>query len=386
MTPIQTKLAQLQAAGWHITDVPIEVPLPDGGATMLLPLSGAALFQAPGASVAYEVHGAILAAYTAQGGPAIALGYPQSDELPWYDSVSRLSEFAGGVITWSPATNATVHWNKVVSHLGQAARKAFELLGMPTAAASARVHAQESVGAGVNWCGYALLNIMKSAGLDSQWKELFASTQGLLDFGSYYTLDIYGAQKPRTKVTKVLPGGQDIRQIHQQRLSPRGVILWQELQAGTPLDIVPGDIVLVDHNEGGGPDHIQIVYRWHPNERVLTTIDGNGGSFVLRSVMQNSFAGAALLPGVHYRNTSATPEAGSGVSTLQKQTYLQTLDGLDVAWPLPQAGYVSVGCHVLTAAGQVNPPTPTSHAPHSRVFAVVRPSLVDFEVHGYEAL
>jgi hypothetical protein len=181
----------------------------------------------------------------------------------------------------------------------------------------------------------------------------------------------------------MLPGGEDIRDVHDSRGSRRTVTLWPKLQSGAKLDIRPGDIVLVDLDAGGGPDHIQIVHRWREGERVLTTIDGNGGSFVLRSVLERKFR-SNLQPNVHYRPTTNTPLSGHTVSTANKQSYLKNLDGLDVLWPMPQTGYVSIGCHVLTAAGQVNPTSATATNPHSRVFAIIRPSVVDFEPHSYQ--
>jgi hypothetical protein len=224
---------------------------------------------------------------------------------------------------------------------------------------------------------------MKAAGLDRPHTALFASTQSLLDFGSYYTLDIYGNARQRAKVTTMRPGGEDIRDVHDLRGLRRKVKLWPELQSGAKLDILPGDIVLLDLKAGGGPDHIQIVYRWHEGERVLTTIDGNGANFVLRSVLERKF-GSKLQPNVHYRPSPSTPLSGYTVSPADKQAYLRNLDGLDVLWPKPQDGYVSIGCHVLTAAGQVNPTSPTATNPHSRVFAIIRPSVVDFEPHSYQ--
>lgn len=383
MTAIQSKLQQLRASGRPVTDpFPLEIPLPDGGATMALPSIGAALFSAPGAAQAFEVQGPLLLAYTTHQGPLGALGYPESDEQAWYDMTSRLGMFQRGVITSSRELGTQIHADKVVQRLGMAAANGFALLNMASATSSSLVHTSEGVAAGTEWCGYTLSYLMRAAGLDRPHSTLFPSTLGLLCYGSYYTIDIYGNATARARVTKLLPSGQDIRDVHAARASLRKVTMWQQLQAGTPLDILPGDIVLVDSRAGGGPDHIQIVYRWHPAERVLTTIDGNGGSFALRSVLQQG--NGNLQPNVHYRPTSSTPEPGTTVATATKQQYLQALDGLDVLWPMPQAGYVSVGCHVLTAAGQVNPPSQTSTTPHSRVFAIIRPSVVDFEAHTYQ--
>ena len=56
------------------------------------------------ATGAHEVHGAILAAYGALGGPSSPDGFPTSDEAP--SPGGRLSTFQGATIYWSPSTGA----------------------------------------------------------------------------------------------------------------------------------------------------------------------------------------------------------------------------------------------------------------------------------------
>jgi uncharacterized protein with LGFP repeats len=99
---------------------------------MALPSVFATLFTAPATSVAHEVHGAILAKYMELGGPAGPLGYPESDEMEWYDPQSRISLFQHGAITWTAADGPVFRDDKVVHALGLAAAHAFSLVNMPT--------------------------------------------------------------------------------------------------------------------------------------------------------------------------------------------------------------------------------------------------------------
>jgi LGFP repeat-containing protein len=55
---------------------------------------------------AFEVHGAILNTYLAEGGPMGELGYPVTDE--YADSVGRVSDFQSGSIFWSQAMGRAI--------------------------------------------------------------------------------------------------------------------------------------------------------------------------------------------------------------------------------------------------------------------------------------
>lgn len=54
----------------------------------------------------HEVHGGILSRYLALGGPSSYLGLPRSDEMAGLAGTGRVHEFAGGTIAWSSSTGA----------------------------------------------------------------------------------------------------------------------------------------------------------------------------------------------------------------------------------------------------------------------------------------
>lgn len=191
--------------------------------------------------------------------------------------------------------------------------------------------------AGQEWCGYTLAHIYKAAGMDKGHAALFPSTQGLLDFGSYYALDIYGNARNRARVTRFKSTGQDIHEAHAARGSLRKVTLWPELQSGVPLDIRAGDIVLVDHLRGDGPDHIQIAVGWDEAARFLTVVDGNGGGFVSREAVRAANGGAEPTLNVHYVEPPSQPRPGQGISSAEKQRLLREVAGRDVLLPAAAA-------------------------------------------------
>lgn len=379
---IENKLAELQAQGTSSGADPLTViDHPDGGRTLHLPTPWLLLAQAPGSTEVHTILGDILGGFFDGGGLEV-FGYPLTDEIVWTDEASRASVFERGVIAWRPGAGVTFHWDKLDAFLQRAAWVADELVRIPPDDSRKRVNPP----AGQEWCGYTLAHIYKAAGMDKSHAALFPSTQGLLDFGSYYTLDIYGAARNRARITRLKATGQDIREAHEARASSRRVTLWPELQSGAALDIRPGDIVLVDHLRGGGPDHIQIAVGWDEASRFLTVVDGNGGGFVSREALTASIGGVEPGLNVHYVDPPAQPKPGQGVSSAEKQRLLREVANRDVLLPTGGGGRVSVSGHVLTAAAQINPDAPTATNPHARVFAVIRPSAMDFEDHDYAAI
>ena len=113
MTPIQTKVQQLRANGIQILDLLPEAPLPGGGAWMAVPSLSMAIYQAPGAGLAYEVHGSILVRYNAALGPLGVFGYPETDEMDWFDAIARASVFQNGAIRWDPVGGVDVEMDKL---------------------------------------------------------------------------------------------------------------------------------------------------------------------------------------------------------------------------------------------------------------------------------
>lgn len=379
---IETRFAELQAQGISAGADPLTVvDHPDGGRTLHLPTPWLLLSQAPGSTEVRTVIGAILGGFMDGGGLEV-FGYPLTDEIVWTDDASRASVFQRGAITWRPETGLAFYWDKLDAFLQRAAWVAEQLIRMSPDDAKRRV----APPAGQEWCGYTLAHIYNTAGMDKSHAALFPSTQGLLDFGAYYGLDIYGAARNRARITKLKATGQDIREAHEARGSLRKVTLWPDLQSGAPLDIRPGDIVLVDHLRAGGPDHIQIAVGWDEATRFLTVVDGNGGGFVSREAMRAANGGAEPVLNVHYVEPPAQLKPGQGVSSAERQRLLREVANRDVLLPVGGSGRVSISGHLLTAAAQINPHAPTATNPHGRVFAIIRPSAMDFEEHDYAAI
>ena len=385
-TPIQTKAQELRNRGLAVPLVLIELPVnpadPNGGKFVALPLLFMTIYQAPGAAHAYVVQGAILAQYLLAGGPLGALGYPETDELDWYDPSAKYTMFVKGVVHWAP--DAGAHTTDILGfHLASVQYRLKALLQLPLEVSKTKILRAENFTPGMEWCGATLAYAFKTAGMDSFHTGKFYHVDPLLDYGSYGSLTVYGAAKNPTQITRVLPEMRDLRDVHKERGMQRKVTLWPDLQSGRALDILPGDIVLFDRTLTGGADHIQLVMSWHPAERVLVVLDGNGKSFVLRSVLEKQY-GTNLKAGVHYAVASEQPEGAYRISKAQKVRWLNQFHKMDVLWPISSSGYVGVTCHKLTADGQSNPENDTSNNPHARVFAIIRPSLMDFEHHRYQ--
>jgi hypothetical protein len=385
MDIILDKVAYLNSIGWLIDpDELLMVPLLDGGRSAIVPSSSAAIFEPPTLPKAFFLHSDILLEYTAQGGPAGALGYPIDDQNQWGNGKTQgvLCQF--GQILFHPESGCRTYFGSLVANLLNCASIAEAMLQVDPDAAYAAIRSKENIDTSVNWCGFALYNIMRSGGLDNSHRGYFPNTQGLLNFGSYYSRTIYGVETRRQKVTTVKETGQDIIDFHSENGSARTITLWETLQdESASLDIVPGDIVLLDHERGGGPDHIQIAHSWHPDLRMLSVIDGNGGGFVLRSTLEAKFGTSDLVEGIHFRTAKTIADPGKAVAEATKQELLFQNCGLDVLLPKDFSGRVSVSCHLLRADSQINPTSQTATNPHSRVFAIIRPAETDFQSHNY---
>jgi lysozyme len=113
MTRLADRYDQLVAQGWGPTfPLPfVDIPVGDGQGTFFSWVTsngvGVTIYDKPGAEAAFEVHGAILDSYVAQGGPLGALGYPVSDEKDDAEGTAvlgRVSDFERGSIFWTRDT------------------------------------------------------------------------------------------------------------------------------------------------------------------------------------------------------------------------------------------------------------------------------------------
>lgn len=392
MTPIQQKSYILQALHYNLgLPIGFETPLLNGSA-FLAYSSGITIYHHPDVGT-FEVHGAILGFYILQGGPLGGLGYPITDEIDWREGDGKKSVFQNGIIAWNPQKGSRIlQSDGLAIYLQKAAENAFMMLTLPFSESKSLIIREEYVqinpktGIIFDWCGYTVENFYRKAGFDLNHFPLFESTQGLLSYGSYYTRDIYENEFPSKSKTKIEENGvwEDLKEYHKSRGALRGILLYDKLQAGTPLDILPGDIVLVDGKKGSasGPDHIQIVYKWDELTRVLIVIDGNGLSFAQEETLKKHFSVENLILGTHYSEAGSTPEINN-LTKLEKQQILDNLVGQKFL--IPNYGdRLGISCHVLKSDKQKNPARPTDTSPHHRVYAIIRSSIVDFESHSYQ--
>lgn len=279
----------------------------------------------------------------------------------------------------------TVTGDALAGKLQAVADYAYSVLQMPLADNRKLIFDAEHPADPTNWCGNTLAYFYKHEGADVRVvNAYFGGAAGLASYGSYYrvgynmTTGELVTCENSAKDTKISVDGANVslEEYHAQQGALRKIILFEEIQQGEPLDILPGDIVLFDGRNKSGPDHIQLVYQWYEDERLLIVIDGNGGGFELAESGANS----------------VTPEGSANAShdnTLKtdKMALLTDKLGTDVIYTNDQAaGRVGVTCHLLTADNQVNPPPGNTALPHARVWAIIRPSAVDFEPHIYSNL
>lgn len=360
----------------------------------------AILYQNPFYEI-FEVHGAILGHYMELGEAESELGFPTSDEMDNPDvSGGKMNSFDNGIITWdqysgaqenitsgySPQSNQNDTPEELTTKLQSIADFAFTLLQMSPVKGKEVIFASEHPTDPNNWCGNTLGYFYKNGGASKKIvNTYFAGTLGLSSYGSYYKVgfdmnsgELVNYQRS-LKIPKITIDGQSIplEEYHTQRGISRKIILFDEIQAGGELDILPGDIVLFDGRNKSGPDHIQMVYQWDESDRTLIVIDGNGGGFALGGYGANPADPIAAGNNKSNDNTLKT----------DKIEILKDKLGVDVIYTNDGAsGRVGITCHILTNEHQINPPTQNTSLPHARIWAIIRPSLADFEDHEYTSL
>lgn len=114
MTRLAERYNQLVGQGWGPTfPLPfVDIPVGDEQGTFFSWVSSqgvlVTIYDRPGAEATFEVHGAILDSYVAQGGPQGFLGYPVSDEkddVVGTAVLGRVSDFERGSIGVHPWLN-----------------------------------------------------------------------------------------------------------------------------------------------------------------------------------------------------------------------------------------------------------------------------------------
>ena len=113
-----------------------------------------------------KVHGSILVRYNAALGPLGVFGYPETDEMDWFDAIARASVFQNGAIRWDPVGGVDVEMDKLAFYQRQAYYRMEALLDVPLAQSQAHILREEKYPPLKSWCGYTLAYAFKVAGMD----------------------------------------------------------------------------------------------------------------------------------------------------------------------------------------------------------------------------
>jgi len=131
-----------------------------------------------------------------------------------------------------------------------------------------------------DWCGmFAAAHMFRGGGLDEELRAGFLHTTNVLDFFQYQQ-KANAARAPKS----IWADGSwhDLRTYHGARGSLRKwttrAAITSAMEAKSPLDIRPGDVVLIDHRGNRkSPQHITMVESYDPSTQTLVTIEGNTG-------------------------------------------------------------------------------------------------------------
>ena len=129
------------------------------------------------------------------------------------------------------------------------------------------------------WCGMFSGDHLIRAALDADFRSSFMHTHNVEAFFTYHP-----EQFP-TRIPKWIwdeDGWEDVRGYHNARGALRTWLGHARARprAGT-LDIQPGDMVLIDWNLDGDPDHIVLASSYDPATGYLVTIGGNDSGYVV---------------------------------------------------------------------------------------------------------
>ncbi len=317
----------------------------------------------------FEVHGNILMKYQELGETHSELGFPRSDEMDDPEIYSgKVSYFEFGKIKWEFAKGCTVELYPYVdldayekgneplkNKLQEIANHAFNALSENQESIKNKI-TKGKVG---QWCGYALNYFYSLAGVPKRTTDHFSSTSKISAFGSYGRINYDGNGLIRKDYKEDTP----LKQQHEVANALRKMITFEDFDQDYQLDILPGDIVLLDNSGKHGPDHIQLVYQWIPEKRMLIVIDGNGGGFALSSL--------GFKDNIQQLNI-VSPD---GITVADKKAWIEEQLGLSLVYQGKGTGRVGISCHILKPEHQTVYSAIKNE--HKRVWAIVRPSILD---------
>lgn len=218
-----------------------------------------------------------------------------------------------------------------------------------------------------DWCGiFVGAHLFRSSGIDEELRSGYYHVKNILDIFQYKQAS-NADRSPRS----IFADGQwwDLKAYHGARGSLRKWTTRDQVAAALlkdqPLDIRPGDVVLIDHSGGNDPGHITMVESYDASTRMLTTIEGNTRGIRPDSKGQAETVGEdgeAFKQQTQAYDTVAVHQRD--LTTTSKETRKKFAGGTPAA-ASPKGAYHAREGYTL--------------------FGVGRPSIVDFEEHEYAA-
>ena len=128
------------------------------------------------------------------------------------------------------------------------------------------------------WCGMFVAASHHRAGLCKTLRPGFYDAKNV---AQYFTYE-YSERTPRWVWSPARSEWFRVRDHHAEEGALRTWIDHATLQSADPaaLDIRPGDVALIDHQNDGKPDHITLVESYDPATGMLRTLEGNGAGTV----------------------------------------------------------------------------------------------------------
>lgn len=133
-----------------------------------------------------------------------------------------------------------------------------------------------------DWCGMFVATALFRAGLTKRLRAGFWHTTNVEHFFTYH----YEERVPRWAWDEARGAWRTLLELHRERAETR---TWIDRKAAAQadlatLDVAPGDVVLIDHQGDGKPDHITLVERYDAATGVLVTLEGNARGKVAAGV------------------------------------------------------------------------------------------------------
>lgn len=137
-------------------------------------------------------------------------------------------------------------------------------------------------GTTTDWCGFFVAASCYRAGLCKALRKGFYHVDNVHNYFVYH----YGERVPRWVWDDATAAWYKVHELHTARGAKRRWLHHAAIDGAdlATLDILPGDVVLIDHEGDGRANHITLAESYDPATGVLTTLEGNGMGKVAVSV------------------------------------------------------------------------------------------------------